>query len=315
MFAPLRFRPQYKSMLWGGTRLLPSNGSPGGSTPAAPVGEAWLLSDVDGSVSVVAGGVFAGQSLRDVIQSHGRELLGDVTLGNGRFPLLLKFIDAKLPLSVQVHPNDAQANARIPGQNGKTEAWVVLASNPQTSRMYAGLTPGVTATDFRRALDQKRVAELLHSFVPKPGDCIFLPAGTVHAIGAETYLFEVQQTSDITDRLYDWDRVDATTGKPRELHIETGLACADFSTGPCDPVVPDGDRLVTCPYFSMTRSTITTPTTIATAGRCRIVVVLAGGGTLDGDGLAAGDTLLIPAARPSITIVPADAMQYLLIDP
>ena len=157
---------------------------------------------------------------------------------HGKFPLLLKFIDARQELSVQVHPNDEQAAKLGPGQFGKTEAWVILDRCAETSQIYAGFAEGVTADHFRAALAEKTTPRTLHSFTPEPGDCVFLEAGTVHAIGANILLFEVQQTSDITYRLYDWDRVDAKTGQPRQLHIEDGLACADFARGPCPPVAP-----------------------------------------------------------------------------
>src|SRR5205085_11763084 len=136
------------------------------------------------------------------------------------------------------HPTDEQAHAKIPGAAGKTEAWVVLETNPATSKLYAGFRPGVTAATFRDAMATKTTPQTLHTFTPNPGDCLFLRAGTVHAIGRDLMLFEVQQTSDITYRLYDWDRVDAKTGKPREMHIDDGLACSDFAAGPCHPVTP-----------------------------------------------------------------------------
>src|SRR5439155_25585440 len=149
-----------------------------------------------------------------------------------------------------------QAAGEQPGMNGKTEAWVVLERDPETSRIYAGFRPNVTADHFRTALAEKTTPGTLHSYTPSPGDCVFLEAGTVHAIGADILLFEVQQTSDITYRLYDWDRVDSKTGKPRDLHVEDGLACTDFDRGPCYPVHPhveerDGVRheaLVSCNY-------------------------------------------------------------------
>src|SRR5207248_6729631 len=118
------------------------------------------------------------------------------------------------------------------------EAWVVLEANPATSRIYAGFRHGIGAGDFRAALKAKTVPHALHSFTPSPGDCVFLEAGTVHAIGCDLLLFEVQQTSDITYRLYDWDRIDAKTKQPRQLHVEEALACADFHRGPCYPVGP-----------------------------------------------------------------------------
>src|SRR5207245_1012580 len=154
-----------------------------------------------------------------------------------------------------------QAARKKPGLNGKTEAWVVLERDPQTSRIYAGFRPDVTADHFRTALVEKTTPYTLHSYTPSPGDCVFLEAGTVHAIGADILLFEVQQTSDITYRLYDWDRVDAKTGKSRQLHVDEGLSCADFARGPCPPVSPtmavrEGVRrevLVNCEYFTLKR--------------------------------------------------------------
>jgi mannose-6-phosphate isomerase len=205
---------------------------------------------------------------------------------------LLKFIDARQELSVQVHPTDEQAALKDPLANGKTEAWVVLESNPTTSRIYAGFRTGVTATEFHEALAEKTTPSTLHSFTPRQGDCIFLEAGTVHAIGADILLFEVQQTSDITYRLYDWDRIDAKTGAPRELHIEHGLACSDFAGGPCHPIRPtvndsDGVRregLISC---------------MGMEGRCRIVVCVGGCGELRWLGanyaIATGDVFLLPA--------------------
>jgi mannose-6-phosphate isomerase len=303
----LTFEPVFKSMLWGGSRLPGWLGVPlaGGD----PVGEAWVLSDVQGSESRVARGPHRGKTLRELIAEFPHELLGDATPADGKFPLLLKFIDAKQPLSVQVHPDDAQA-ARLkgPGHRGKTEAWVVLDANPATSLLYAGFRPGVTAADFRRALADGTAADALHAFTPAPGDTLFLRAGTVHAIGAGLLIFEVQQTSDITFRLHDWDRVDAKTGRPRELHLDDGLACADFAAGPCDPVTPtptaDGrDELVACEHFTLHRRAVTAPVTFENAAG-RVLVAVAGRGTVNGEPLATGGVVLVPASVRSVTVAP-----------
>lgn len=309
---PLRFRPIFHSMLWGGSRLKPFFGM---APSIDPIGEAWLLSDVDGHESVVDGGPYEGRSLRELLMTDGNTILGDTPRIQGRFPLLLKLIDAKLPLSVQVHPNDQQAYARKPGQNGKTEAWVVLDANPATSRMYAGVRDGMTEAKFRQAMIQKTVPDALHSFIPKSGDCLFLNAGTVHAIGADTLLFEVQQTSDITYRLYDWDRVDAKTGRPRELHLDDGLAVSNFSSGPCQPVTPVGqgdvERLVMCSYFTLAKHRIEKPATWQPTGRLRIAVVMEGRGNIGGESVRPGDTLLLPAAGGPIEISTDSSMTLL----
>jgi mannose-6-phosphate isomerase len=307
---PLRFEPVFKENLWGGRRLPGFLRRPG---PAAgPVGEAWVLSDVDGSPSRVAGGPHAGKTLRELLAADPVGLLGDARPANGRFPLLLKFIDARQELSVQVHPDDARAAAACAGASGKTEAWVVLDAAPATSRIYAGFRPGVTAADFRAALAGGTAPQTLHRFTPAPGDCVFLDAGTVHAIGADILMFEVQQTCDITYRLYDWDRVDAKTGRPRELHVDAALACADFARGPCPPVAPvragGREQLVGCPYFTLDRHAGREPFRVGAAGACRAVVCVAGAGALEWGGdrspLAPGDVVLLPAAAGAATCHP-----------
>ena len=318
---PLRFEPIFKHNLWGGRRL------PAFLNRTPPhddaIGEAWVLSDVEGSRSSVANGPLEGTSLRSLLVTDPIRLVGKAAAPQGKFPLLLKFIDARQELSVQVHPNDEQAAKLGPGHFGKTEAWVILDRSAETSRIYAGFVEGVTAGRFRAALTAKTVPATLHSFTPNPGDCVFLEAGTVHAIGANILLFEVQQTSDITYRLYDWDRVDAKTGRPRELHLEEGLAVADFARGPCPAVRPattetDGVRregLVKCRYFTLDRRTSRVPFRVGAGGECRAVVCVAGAGEIEWRGkrtpLATGDTVLLPAEVGEATCHPSREMVVL----
>ena len=302
---PLRFEPIFKSMPWGGRRLPAFVRRP--APDDKPVGEAWVLSDVDDSVSVVADGPLAGTSLRELLAADAARILGTATAPLGRFPLLLKFIDARRELSVQVHPNDEQAARLRPGCGGKTEAWVVLDANPATSRIYSGFRPGVTADGFRAALAAKTVPETLHTFTPERGDCVFLEAGTVHAIGADILIFEVQQTCDITYRLYDWDR-------GRELHIEDGLTCANFAAGPCHPIRREG-ALVRCPYFTLDRVTSAVPFRAGANGQCRAVVCVDGGGELESGGVRysinTGDVYLLPAEVGACDCVPRSGMTLL----
>ena len=310
---PLRFAPIFKSMLWGGRRLPELLRA---TAAAGPIGEAWVLSDVEGQESTVRNGPLAGRTLRDVIAADPAAIFGRHVPPDGRFPLLLKFIDARQELSVQVHPNDAQAERlRGAGARGKTEAWVVLDADPATSRIYAGLQPGVTAEALRAALGDGSVASLLHAFTPRAGDGVFLEAGTVHAIGADILLFEIQQTSDITFRLFDWNRVYAATGQPRALHIEDGLGCTDLARGPVDPVVPardgDRDRIVECPYFSLHHQAGERPMTLGAAGECRVAVCLQRSGSLAGEPLAPGDVVLLPAALGPVTAVPEGRLRVL----
>ena len=313
---PLRLEPIFKSMLWGGARLPGFVRYPASTTDA--IGEAWMLSDVDDSVSIIANGTLTGQSLRELIERHPAELFGANIPADGRFPLLFKFLDASKELSVQVHPNDAQAlKLKGAGYRGKTEAWVILDADPQTSQLYAGFKTGTTAASFRAAMATNSIPETLHAFTPQPGDCVFLEAGTVHAIGADILLFEVQQTSDITYRLYDWDRVDAKTGQPRPLHIDDGLACSNFDAGPCHPVQPNavGDchDVVSCPYFTIQHWHGDSPVSVGVVGACRVVVAIQGRGTLAGEPFQIGDVVLLPACLGPVPVVPHGSLRFLEI--
>ena len=225
---PLRFAPIYQYRIWGGRRLadlltepLPDND---------PIGEAWILSDRDDHASCIANGQLKGQTISQLMEHWPVQLMGKLAGRFSRFPLLLKFLDARELLSVQVHPSDQQKDYIPAGEHGKTEAWVVLEAG-QESRIYAGLKPGTTADNLRQAITNGTVADHLAYFTPKPGNAVFLPAGTVHALGGDIVVFEVQQNSDVTFRLYDWNHVDAKTGKPRALQVDQAFACIDFCTG------------------------------------------------------------------------------------
>lgn len=314
---PLRFEPILKTVVWGGTALRTFLGA---APSSDPTGEAWMLSDQGDNPSRIANGPLTGTTLRQLLQERQTDVLGSAATSNGRFPLLLKLLDARENLSVQVHPNDEQARRMESASAGlgKTEAWVILRAEPG-SRVYAGLREGVTRDDFQLALKSGSLPDVLHAYEPRVGDCIFLEAGTVHAIGAGLKLFEVQQTSDITYRLYDWGRVDATTKQPRQLHIEQAMACTNYERGPCDPVTPQRDsgreRLVACRYFTLDRISATRPYSVGAPNACRIVVCTGGKGSIvAGDWsepLRPGSTLLIPAAVGVCDVIPSEAITML----
>ena len=310
---PLRFKPLFQPYLWGGDRLQQEFGKAAEMQP--PIAESWEVVDHDDGQSLVLAGPLAGKTLGDLMQRDGARLLGDELWRRvsdervpahlrGRFPWIFKFLDARLPLSVQVHPNDRQGSRLTPPDLGKTEAWVVLASDPG-SRIYAGLAPGVDADAFRAAVEAGNTESVLHSFEPKVGDCLFIPAGTVHALGAGLLIAEIQQASNTTFRLFDWNRVGAD-GKPRALHVQQGLEVIDFARGPVTPqVATDGEIagrecLIACDKFRMERwRAEALPAKCPTVGAPALVAVLQGEVSLTGDPLGKplrrGDTALIPA--------------------
>jgi len=300
---PLRFDPLYQYRLWGGRHLadLLSAPLPGDG----PIGEAWLLSDRDDHPSKVAGGPLQGSTLRQLFERSPEQLMGKLAGRFQRFPVLLKFLDVHEKLSVQVHPKDEQTDYIPAGESGKTEAWVVLAAS-SASRIYAGLKPNTSRDDLERALAMGSVAELLASFMPKVGDAVLLPAGTVHSLG-DLVVFEVQENSDVTFRLYDWDHVDPKTGSARSLQVEQAVACVDFSQVAIRPVAPVveetvpvlSERLFHCDHFSVWRHTGHAPFTVGAAETPRVLVGIVGDGALEFQGahypLGRGDVVLLPA--------------------
>ena len=318
---PLQFKPIYQYRLWGGRRLasLLSARLPGDG----PIGEAWLLSDRDDHNSLVANGPLKGWTLGQLLEQWPDQLLGKRAGRFPRFPLLLKFLDARETPSVQVHPSDRQTNYLPAGETGKTEAWVVLEAGPE-SRIYAGLKPATTADDLRQAIANQTVVEYLASFKPKPSDAIFLPAGTVHSLG-DLVVFEVQENSDVTFRLYDWDHIDPRTGKRRALQVDQAIACADFAQGAVVPVVPAveevkpvlRERLFLCEHFALWRLRGESPFTVGAAGMMYVLVCIAGDGQLEHAGtnydVGKGDVLLLPATVGACAFRPRGAVNLLEI--
>jgi mannose-6-phosphate isomerase len=315
---PLRFEPIYQYRLWGGRRLADVLMAP---LPGDdPIGEAWVLSDRADHPSRVAEGFLKGWTIAELLERFPKQTMGKFDGRFRRFPLLLKFLDAQEMLSVQVHPQDVPE-----GEPGKTEAWVVLEAGA-ASRIYAGLKPATTPTKLRRALASGAVANLLECFHPNPGDAVFIPAGTVHSLGGGVVVFEVQQNSDVTFRLFDWNHLDAKTGEPRALQVEQALACVDFAGragGLVTPVVEASapisrERLFQCEYFRLCRLCGDSSFTVGAANTPRVLVCIEGVGQLRHDEAAysvnKGDVFLLPAVLGACTFQPRGPVNVLEIE-
>jgi mannose-6-phosphate isomerase len=313
---PLRFLPIFRRYLWGGRRLETLLGK---SLPAGDdFAESWEIVDRVADQSVVVAGPWQGTALQDLI-AHDQVAFYGRSRPAGPFPLLFKFLDAHRDLSVQVHPDDTQAARLNPPDRGKTEAWVVLHADPG-SQIYAGLRPGIDRAALSAAIQQGNTAACLHRFEPATGDCVFIPAGTVHALGAGLVVAEIQQSSDVTYRLFDWNRVGAD-GQPRPLHIEAGLETIDFSTGPVNPVMPSQapargrQRLVACEKFVLDRCRTDAPLQTGGDDRLHILAVVSGAVILERDPMAqplnAGQTVILPAAAGPLTCTPQGTAEFL----
>jgi len=309
---PLKFEPILRRLIWGGRRL--------GTVLHKPIGDAldyaesWEISDYRDEVSIVQQGRLAGRTIRDLIRARGEELLGPALGPRDQFPLLVKFIDAHQDLSVQVHPDD-ETGRRLAGDNGKTETWVILQAEP-ASAIYAGLKRGVGRDEFLKAIRSTQVEQLLHRVVPRPGDCILIEAGTVHAIGAGVLLAEIQEMSDATFRVYDWGRTGAD-GKPRPLHLREAMESIDFERGPVEPITPEAEpiagggireKLSRSAYFALERLALNEPTTVGQHDRFTILIGLEGCSDVRHGAecvqLEFGQTVLLPAALGPCEIVP-----------
>ena len=223
MLYPLTFHPIFKERTWGGRELERCFGKK--LPPGARIGESWEISDRPGDASVVANGELAGKSLRWLMEQHAAEILGDATpAAGGRFPLLCKILDAREKLSLQVHPSASTA-AELNGEP-KTELWFIAQAGP-AAELFVGLKRGVARAGFEKKIADGSVADAVHRISVRAGDAMFLPAGRVHAIGGGLVIFEIQQNSDTTYRVFDWNRV-GLDGRPRELHVAESLASIDF---------------------------------------------------------------------------------------
>jgi mannose-6-phosphate isomerase len=302
---PLKFDPIYQYRLWGGHRLgrllsvpPPSEGR---------YGEAWVLSDRDDYASCVANGALKGQTMGHVLERFPQEMMGRLAHRFQRFPLLLKFLDVEEMLSVQVHPGDDRADLLPPGESGKTEAWVVLESGPQ-SLIYDGLKPGTTLSNLRHSLSDGTLPDHLVCFVPKVGDAALTPAGTVHSLGGGLVVFEIQENSDVTFRLDDWGHIDPTTGQPRPLQVEKAVAAVNLGKSQAGLVTPviestspvTRERLFGTKHFLLWRLRGAEPFDIGSADLPRVLVCIEGTGNVDHEGLtysvSRGEVWLLPAA-------------------
>ena len=312
VLSPLVFDRILMEKVWGGHHL---NELLGLQPPFdGPLGESWELSDYPGNESVVRSGVHAGKTLRELMEAHSEEILGrSRPTVDGRFPLLVKLIDANDDLSVQIHPPDGP---KSPTGVGKTEAWFILQTEPGAA-VICGLKEGTRPEDFRRDAGTSRVRNYLAEIPVRPGDCILVPAGQTHAIRAGVVLCEIQQTSDVTYRMYDWDRM-GLDGKPREIHLQQALEVVDYSLGPAHPVHVDipptpalsRERLVSCKYFWIDELAVGEQGgTVPTDGYVHTLTVVSGSARAvteasraDGVELRTGDTALIPASGGAVEI-------------
>ena len=298
-------------MVWGGSRLGPYKGLSG---EIDHIGESWELSAFPDRMSVVAEGPLKGRTLESLVKEYRGKLVGRRVYRENwdEFPLLFKFIDAERDLSIQVHPNDALAR-RMHGTHGKTEMWYVIGAEPGAF-LYSGIAKEITPDEYAARVADGSITEVLARYEVQPGDVFFLPAGRIHAIGSGCLIAEIQQTSDLTYRIFDYNRL-GLDGKPRQLHTELARKAIDYQVQddyqthytPC----PDTEvELVRCPYFTTTLLDLTRPfgKDLSRLDSFLAVMCLAGGGSLEVDGarstIRQGETLLIPATATTAGFLP-----------
>jgi mannose-6-phosphate isomerase len=296
--SPITFEPLFAERVWGGRRLESLYGKK--LPPGPPIGESWEIVDREPEQSVVASGPFAGLTLHELWTEHRAAVFGKTPSNNPRFPLLFKLLDAKDRLSVQVHPPAAVAT-KLRGEP-KTEMWYFLDCE-EGSEIYAGLKKGVTRGEFAKALDEGNVGEKIHSIRVRAGDAIFIPSGRLHAIGAGNVIFEVQQNSDTTYRVFDWNRA-GLDGKPRALHIPESLESTDFSDFEPGLAAQAGEIVVACEYFRVEKWRLETPR--RAVGNDQFAIFTCVGGVVECGGakFKPGDFFLVPAGAAGLDLRP-----------
>ncbi|PCH74805.1 MAG: mannose-6-phosphate isomerase [Flavobacteriaceae bacterium] len=307
---PIKFEPILKDKIWGGEKLKALFNK---KSTRDDIGESWEISDVNGNISVVTNGALKGQNLQEILKAHKGDLVGQKVYEKfgDNFPLLIKFIDAKEALSIQVHPDDVLAKERH-NSFGKTEMWYVMQAEDHGD-LIVGFNQDVTKESYVEHLENKKLLEIMNQEKVKKGACYFIPTGRIHAIGAGVLLAEIQQTSDITYRVYDWDRVD-DQGNGRELHTEMALDAIDYKaekkyTTDYDTVVNASSPMVSCEYFTTNMVAVKGELSVDNSDKDSFVIYMCVEGEASihfGDNqsetVLKGETILIPASLKSYQI-------------
>ena len=301
-------------MVWGGERILPYKGVPGN---LPKIGESWEISGYGDHLTLVDNGPLRGKSALQLCSMYKEQLLGkhvyDAT--GEEFPLLIKFIDAHSDLSIQVHPDDAMARrVHGPSFRGKTEMWYVIDTEPGAA-LFCGLAREVTPQEYSRRVADGTITEVLARFEVQPGDVFFLPPGRIHAICSGCMLAEIQQTSDLTYRIWDYGRL-GLDGKPRQLHTELAREAIDFTVYdnyrvPYTLVKDTSVQLVSCDFFTTCVCDLTKPFSVELPDSFMVVMCISGSGTVAGEPVRQGDTVLVPACMGSVSIVPYGEIKVL----
>lgn len=309
MLYPILFTPILKDKIWGGQKLKIELNK---TTNLNNVGESWEISDVEGDTSIVKNGTLKGQSLKQLLETHKSNLIGkkNYEVFGNKFPLLIKFIDAKSHLSIQLHPNDELA-AKRHNSFGKTEMWYVMQAD-KNSNLIVGFNQKVTSESYLKHLEEKTLPEILNFDEVSKGDTYFIEVGRVHAIGAGVMLAEIQQTSDITYRVYDWDRVD-DKGNSRELHNDLAIDAIDFEMEDnfrinYSKTENISNKMVSCPYFTTNYLPVTNETLNKTNTFDSFIIYMCVEGEVivktkyHSEILKKGETLLLPASIKTFEI-------------
>ena len=317
--SPLKFEPILKTIVWGGEKIAPYKGI---ETEQKHIGESWELSGVAGNESIVAEGPLKGKTIAQLVKEYKADLVGKHVYENtgDEFPLLIKFIDALSDLSIQVHPNDELAGRRHNGSKGKTEMWYVVDAEPG-AHLLSGLTEKITPEQYAAKVADGTITDVLARYEVHPGDVFFLPAGRIHAICGGCFIAEIQQTSNITYRIYDYGRL-GLDGKPREVHTELAKDAIDYTVYPdyrthYEPRQNEEQEVVSCKYFTTSIYDLTLPYAkdLSEIDSFLVVMCLTGSGAIEVDGeevpVHQGETVLIPAAADDICFVPDGSMKVL----
>jgi mannose-6-phosphate isomerase len=305
----IKFEPLLKQTLWGGSKIIPFKHL---DAQLENVGESWEISGVSGNETIVANGQYKGMSLNQLVRELKGSLVGEENYQRfgDEFPLLIKFIDACQDLSIQVHPTDEIAH-RQGKSRGKTEMWYTLESAPG-AQLYNGLKQQITPEQYKEMVADDTITDALARYEVKEGDVFFIPAGRIHAIGAGCFVAEIQQTSDVTYRIYDFKRKDKN-GNYRELHTQLASESIDYTVldnyrTVYEPVKNEGTQVVTCPYFTTAVYDLDEPMTLDYSELDSFVILIAvkGGGQLISEGeemsFQMGDTVLLPATTKEVKV-------------